>query len=251
LYPGAFFVKTICLHIKFRLKFARSHRFLLYKDMEKLVLVSKHRNALESAKNLRKAKIIPAVFYGKGEESISLQVNYQEFRKLFKTTGFTGVFDLEIDGKMKPVLVHDLQFHPLDDTFMHIDLLHVNLKQKIVTQVPVEVIGVSAAVKNEGAIVTIAKHEVEVKCLPLDIPHSIQIDLALLEKVGDSFYVSDLKLGDKVEIHAEPEDLLVTISAPRVMVEEQDVSVPQELKAEPAAEGAVKEGEKKEDKDKE
>jgi large subunit ribosomal protein L25 len=204
-----------------------------------LVLDAQVRDTKNSPKYLRKNQLIPAVVYGKAEKSRALQLPYQAFRKLFRVTGMTQVFSLLVEGKKEPVLVHDIQYDPLTDTFSHVDFLHVNLKVAVTANVPVEVVGIAPAVKNFGGILTMVYQEIEVKCLPMDIPHEIKIDVSKLEAIGDSIHVSDLNLGDKVEIHLNPEDALITITTPKV-VEELSTEIPEDIKAEPTvAEGAT------------
>jgi len=205
--------------------------------MQRQVLDAKVRHSEASLTKIRQSGLIPAVIYGKGVTSMSVEVSYQPFRKAFRQAGYTGVIDLDIDGDKKPVLVHDIQYDPVKDTFTHIDFLVVDLKKKVTASVPVEVVGESEAVKSGAGLVTMVKHEVEVKCLPMDIPHSIVIDVSKLPAVGDAFRVSDLGFGDKVEVvDLEADEPLVLISATVEQELERDVSVPDEIKAEPVAE---------------
>lgn len=220
--------------------------------MEMLVLEANLRDATVKSRKIRKTDKIPSVCYGKGFDPMSLQVDYQSFRKIFREAGSSQVINLSVDGKKVPVLVHDIAYDSLTDNFEHVDFLQVNLKEKVTANVPVEIEGEAPAVKNFNGVVTVSKHEIEVNCLPMDIPHEIKIDVSKLENIGDSIHISDLKLGDKVEILDDPETVLVTVSAVEEFVE-QVVEVPEELKAEPteAAEGEAKEGaseEKKEEK---
>jgi large subunit ribosomal protein L25 len=159
----------------------------------------------------------------------------------------TQVINLNIDGEKVPVLIHEIKYNPVTDTFHHIDFLQIDMKKKVDATVPVEVTGVSPAVKNFNAVLTIVKHEIEVRCLPMDIPHEILVDVSALENLGDAVHVGDLKLGDKVELLSDPEETLVSVNAVEEYVENV-AEVPEELKAEPtAAEGAAAEGEKKEE----
>ncbi len=217
------------------------------------VLDAKVRDMMKKAKTFRKENLIPSVCYGKGFESRNIQVEYQAFRKVFKEASTTQVLNLNVDGKKLPVLIHQVDYNPVSDRFDHVDFLQIDMNIKVTATVPVEVVGVCTAVKNFGAIVTVVKQEVEVKCLPMDIPHEITVDVSTLENLGDSFHIKDLKLGDKVEILDDLEETLVSINAVEEFVE-QVVEVPDELKVDAAAapaEGAAgeaKEEEKKEEK---
>lgn len=198
------------------------------------VLDAQVRDITKKAKTFRKQNIIPAVCYGKGFETRSVQVEYQAFRKVYKQASTTQVLNLNVDGKKLPVLIHQIDYNPVSDRFDHVDFLQIDMSKKVTATVPVEVTGLSPAVKNFNAIVTVVKQEVEVKCLPMDIPHEILVDVSTLENVGDSIHISDLKLGDKVEILDDLEETLVSVNAVEEFVE-QVVEVPDELKVEAAA----------------
>lgn len=215
--------------------------------MELLVLEAKIRDKSVSAKILRRENMIPAVCYGRGFENRTLEVGYQAFRKVFRETGSSQVFNLDINGEKVPVLVHEVGYNPVTDKFDHIDFLQIDMKKVVTAMVPVEVEGVSPAVKNFNAIVTVVKHEIEVKCLPMDIPHEIKVDISKLENPGDAVHISDLNLGNKVEILDDPETTLVSVSVVEEF-KEAVVEVPEDLKAEPvaAAEGGEAAAEGKE-----
>jgi large subunit ribosomal protein L25 len=182
-------------------------------------------------------------------------VEYQAFRKVFKEASTTQVLNLNVDGKKLPVLIHQIDYNPVSDRFDHVDFLQIDMSKKVTATVPVEVVGLSPAIKNFNAIVTIVKQEVEVRCLPMDIPHEITVDVSTLENLGDSIHIKDLKLGSKVEILDDLEDTLVSVNAVEEFVE-QVVEVPDELKVEAAAgaegaEGAAPGAEAKEEEKKE
>lgn len=208
--------------------------------METVELDAKSRDTKVHARNLLKMKLLPAVFYGKGEQSVTIQMDYQVFRKVFIKAGSNSLVDLNVDGKKKgKVLIHDIQYNPLTGTMTHVDFLHVNMKEEITTMVPVELTGVSTAVKDDGGILTTVKHEIEVKCLPSDIPHNIQIDISTLVDFIHPIHVSDLVVPKGVAILDNPEDVVVTVSAPR---KEEDVVAPVATGIEgTAAEAAAKE----------
>lgn len=196
-----------------------------------------------SASAVRKSKMIPAIFYGKKEKSIPLQVDYQVFRKVFIKAGSNQVIELNIDGKNKtPVLVHEVQYNPLTGSISHVDFLHVNLKEEVTTRVPVEVVGVAPAVKNFGGILTTVKHEITVRCLPMAIPHSLKVDISGLEQLGKSVHAKDVPLPEGVKLMDHAEDAIVTVTAPRV---EEEVTAPASAIAGTAAEAAAKEDEAK------
>lgn len=184
--------------------------------METVKLQAKNRDLKVSVKAMRRDKKIPAIYYGKKQKSLPLQLEYQIFRKVFLNAGTSQVIDLDIEGKNTQVLVHDVQYHHLTGAITHVDFLHVNLKEEVTTHVPVEMVGISAAVKDFGGILTTVKHELTVKCLPLDIPHSIKVDISVLEQLSSSVHVKDLIVPAGVQIMDNREDVVVTVAAPRV-----------------------------------
>jgi large subunit ribosomal protein L25 len=205
--------------------------------MELLELVAKARDAKVKPAAVRRQNLIPAVCYGKGFASKSIELEYQAFRKAYKQASTTQVINLNIDGDKVPVLIHEIAYNPISDRFDHVDFLQIDLKKKVTANVPVELVGDAPAIKNFNAVLTLAKHEIEVKCLPMDIPHEIKVDVSKLENIGDVIHISDLQLGDRVEILDNLEETLVSVNEVEEFVE-KEAAVPEELKAEPAAEGA-------------
>lgn len=185
--------------------------------METVILDVTTRDAVQTASGLRKSKMIPAIYYGKGEKNISLQMDYQSFRKTYIKTGTSQLIDLKIDGMdTKKVLVHEVQFEPVMGTIHHVDFIHVNLKEKITTEVPIEIVGVAPAVKDLGGVMTHVKDVITVKCLPTAIPHSIELDISGLVEFNASLHVSDLVVAGDVEIVDDLEEVIVIVKAPRV-----------------------------------
>lgn len=199
------------------------------------------RDTVQTASRLRKSKMIPAIYYGKGEKNISLQMDYQSFRKTYIKTGTSQLIDLKIDGKdTKKVLVHEVKFEPVKGTIHHVDFIHVNLKEKITTEVPIEIVGVAPAVKDLGGVMTHVKDVVTVKCLPTAIPHSIELDISSLVEFNAVLHVSDLVVADDVEITDDLEEVIVIVKAPRVEEEAPAVAEGGEAGAAAVDAGAAK-----------
>lgn len=212
--------------------------------MKTIKLEVQSRDKGTSAKELRRQKLIPAVFYGQGEESVPVQMEYQSFRRTYMQTGSSQLIDLSVDGKdVKKVLVHDLQQDPLSGQIDHVDFLMVNLKEAITASVPVEIVGEAPAVKDHGGILNTVKSELSVKCLPLDLPHDIQIDISELAELNDSIHIKDITPPEGVELMDGEEEVIVVVNAPRVEEEPEPVEGEEGAEAE-GAEGA--EGEKAE-----
>lgn len=184
--------------------------------METIQLEAQSRDVSIAPNKLRREKRIPAVFYGKGLKGVALQVNYQEFRKVFLKAGSNKLIDLNIDGKKKSkVLVHDIQYYPLTGAITHVDFINVNLSEEVTTHVPVEIFGIAPAVKDLGGILTTVKHEINVRCLPAEIPDIIKVDVSVLVDFSKSIHISDLVVPAGVKFMDNVNDVVVTVTAPR------------------------------------
>lgn len=157
---------------------------------------------------------MPATIYGKGFEPVSAQLSDKEMGKVFAEVGEAGLVDLELEGKVIPVLFRNPQYHPLSGNLIHIDCYKVNLKEKITATVPIVMAGESLAVKGGNILVEVS-NEIEVEALPTDLPEKIEVDISVLDEVGKTVTVADLKLGDKVEIKTHKDQVIVKVEEPR------------------------------------
>lgn len=177
------------------------------------------------AKKLRTEFLIPAVVYGLGNPSISLEVDYNSFVKLFKAAGETTLITLNFDGTSKKVLIKEIQKDPVSGKVIHASFLEVNLKVKIKAMIPVAVIGEeeSPVLKSGAGVLNLIKHEIEVEALPTDLPHEFTVDVSKLENIGDEIKVSALEFNrNKVElIGVENDNLILNIDAPQEEIVEE------------------------------
>lgn len=203
--------------------------------------------------SLRRSDFIPAVVYGHNFDSVPLQVNYLDFEKVFKKAGETSMIYLKYDGESYPVVVKDIQKNPITDKIIHIDFYKVSLKEKMTANVPLVFVGESEAVKAGGVLVKVID-EVEVEAFPQDLPHQIEVNISGLKNYGDDVLIKNLKVSDKVEILADPEEVVATVQEPRkeeveeapaAGVEEVEVIKKEEKEGE-EKEGKPEEGDKKE-----
>lgn len=204
-------------------------------------LEAKIRN--ESARESRESGMIPGVVYGKDVPSTSIAVGVSSFVKVFREAGKNHVITLQVDKKSYSVLVHEVQRHPVTGAFLHLDFLTVDMKAEVHVQIPVKLVGTSPMVL-EGGQIHQSLDALDVKCLPADIVDAFELDIALLDHMGKSLHVGDVKVDTKkfhVLNHAE--DAVVSVHAPKKVVEEEvatvapsDVPVATEKKEEEAAE---------------
>ncbi|MBI3290101.1 50S ribosomal protein L25 [Candidatus Microgenomates bacterium] len=184
--------------------------------MDTIKLTAKKREATgRQVKKLRRDGILPANVYGKGITSMAVELPVKEFNAVYQKTGETGLIELAVDKTTHPVLITNVQVHPVTDLPLHADFRQVDLKEKITAPVPVELIGESPAEKSGVGILVQQLNEVEVEALPTDLPEKIEVDISGLENVEDSILVNALSVDrSKVEIKAEPEQIVVKIEPP-------------------------------------
>ena len=198
----------------------------------------------------REGKLV-AVVYGHSAEPTPLVLDRLEFQKVFVKSGRTHLVDLVVDGsRTEKVLVREIQTHPRRLGPIHVDFYQVNLEEKIRVEVPVHLVGESAAVKRGDADVLQPIHELEVECLPTEIPEAFEVDLTPLAEIDDGMRVSELTVPKGITILADPDELVVKIVHKRELKIEEEVpaaegAVPAEGEAAPA-EGAPAEGEQAE-----
>lgn len=169
----------------------------------------------KKVKNLRKQDLIPAVMYGNKVAPVNVSVSYLEFRRVFDKAGESALVELEVEGKKHNVLVHDIQHDPMSGKVTHVDFFQVNMKEEVETEIPLEFVGESEAVKAMGGVLIKNMDAIEVKCLPADLPEKYEIDLSKLATFDDVISIKDLKISDKVEILMDPETVIALVAAPR------------------------------------
>ena len=204
--------------------------------MDTMTLEVQLRDKNLKAKDLLRQNLIPLEYYGKGVENKSFQVDYQTFRRLFRTAGTNTVIELNVDGKEKMnVLVHDLQRDPVTDNIKHVDIINVRMDQEIQTKVPVELTGNAPAVKEQGGILMHHLHEVEIKCLPNDLVHEFTVNVDSLVDFQTFIRVKDLEVPKGITILTGEEDIIATVVAPKT---ESDASTEESAEAEGSTEEA-------------
>ena len=210
--------------------------------MEKIELKANKREELgKKIKKLRKQGLIPAVVYGRKFKSTPIAIERKSFQKkvLESDAGTNLIFTIKLTdaGKAQsiPVISHGIQRNPLTDEIIHLDLMHVIMDEIIKAKVPVELKGVPIGVKEEGGVLVHGIREIEVKCLPSDIPDKFVLDVTGL-KINDSLQVSDLTVSKKIEIQVESTEMVANVSPP---TKEEEVAppppTPEELAAAEAA----------------
>lgn len=195
-----------------------------------------------AARKIRKEGAIPAILYGKGTEPIPIAVNLVDVKKALSTeAGENTLLEIHIrqngDEITKLALLRDIQFDYLTSKPIHFDFQEVLMKEKLTVKVPVRITGKAEGVK-EGGILEEILREIEIECLPTDIPNFIEVDVSKLG-IGDSIHVRDLTISEKVTVLHDPDETVVTILSPTV---EAEAAPPAEEAAPTGAEPTAKEG---------
>jgi large subunit ribosomal protein L25 len=168
---------------------------------------------------------IPAVLYGPKTESVLLSVNKSDLELLFKKGGIGQVvlnLVIQKNGEKttRPAMIKELQTHPVSRNFIHIDFYEIKMDQKITAKIPVVTTGTAKGVEL-GGIVQIIRRELEVECLPLEVPESIEIDISDLD-IGDSIHVGKIHLEGGIEFLEEDDYTVVTVVSPKMEEEEPE-----------------------------
>jgi large subunit ribosomal protein L25 len=183
------------------------------------------------ARRLRVTGQIPAVVYGAKKDPVAVAVNPKHITKILHSdSGHNTIFDLQVNGTKEKVMIVDWQYDPLKDRLLHIDLKRIDMSKPIRVSVPVQLIGVPEGVKTQGGILDQVIREVELECLPTDIPSHIDVNVEHL-KFGDVLRVSDLPHGGKLKFITAEDQTIAHITA----VKEEVVATPEAVAAAPTS----------------
>ncbi len=168
-------------------------------------------------RKMRTAGNIPGILYGLEDKPVMLGINSRSLHKMLHSSSSENVLvDLAVGkGKAVKVLLKDVQHHPVTNKVVHVDFQRVDLTKKIIIAVPVHLVGVAEGVRSGGGVQEFIMRELDVSCLPTDIPSHIEVDVSKLG-IGDAVHVSDLRL-DKIEIVTEPGRTIVSVQPPTVV----------------------------------
>jgi len=171
---------------------------------------------------MRAEDVIPAVVYGQGMDPISVSVTRRDLRvALSGPAGVNTVLDLDVDGTVYPAIVKEMQRHPVRRTVQHVDFIQVNLNEEIRVSVPVRLEGEAKEVIQENGLVDLALPEIEVSTTPRLIPDEVVIDVSDMT-MASTITIADIALPEGVTATAEPERVVVTALATRVVLSEAE-----------------------------
>ncbi len=208
-----------------------------------LTAESRDSRGKNEARRLRARGLTPAVLYGATKDSVALAVNPKEVRKILRT-GHNTIFDLAIQGgESSPVMLVAWQNDPVKDSLLHVDLKRIDLSKRITVKVPVHTVGEAKGVKLQGGLFEIVTREVEIECLPTDIPEEFTLDVSEL-MIGQNLRTSDIKLPENVKLLSAADQVIAHVVS--VKAEEEPAAADAIAPAAAAEPEVVKKG-KKED----
>jgi large subunit ribosomal protein L25 len=215
-------------------------------DKEKLVVKERSVKG-KQVRSLRAAGETPVVMYGKDRGSIALSVDSHEFELLFKRAGGNTIIAVDMekeDGskEKKNALIHMVDRDPVNGKILHADLLLIKMNEKLTTNVPLRFVGDSIAVIDlQGSLLT-DMDEIEVECLPADMPHEIEVDLSKLADFESVIHVSDIVMPENVVVLSDLEATVAKVEAPRSDEELEELEAAPEEPEAPESEHGSAEG---------
>ncbi len=194
------------------------------------------------ARRVRRGGKIPGIVYGAGKESRPVSLDPRQVsRILHSQSGYNTIFDLTLDGERTKAMIVDWQYEPIKGSLLHIDLKRIAMHEKLHVKVPIVLKGEAAGVKQQGGILEQISREVEVECLPDDIPTAIEADVSELV-FGKVLRITDLKRSDKVKFLSDPNQPVAHV----ISVKEEAAPTPEAVAAEvgaaPAEPEVIKKG---------
>jgi large subunit ribosomal protein L25 len=208
--------------------------------MRKLELeVSKREITGKKVRFLRRGGLIPCNIYGHGMDSLPVQVDVRKLAHVLTRAGGTDLISLKMKNVDSPakVLIREIQRNPMTGEPTHVDFYQVRMTEKLKAEVPLVFIGDAPAMKLKNVSLMHALTSLHIEALPDDLPHNIEVDISGLAVPEDAMHVKDLKVGDKITVLTDPDQMIIKVSEVRKQVEE--------VPAAAAAEGEAVEGEEK------
>lgn len=191
----------------------------------------------KQVKNLRTANQLPAVIYGKDQESQLITLDKLEFSKVVEQTGETGLIEVDTGKAKIPCIVRDQQVSPVKNHVLHVDFFAVDLKEKIEADIPLIFVGQAPAVVDEDGTLIEVKSEIHVEALPTDLVHEIEVDITNLKTFENALTIADIKVPAGITILDNLEDTIAKVEPPR---SEEELAALEEKPAETEAEAIEK-----------
>jgi large subunit ribosomal protein L25 len=176
----------------------------------------------KKARRLRKEGLIPGNVYGRGRQSIPVQLNALEFRRALKGHGAATILRLALDGTTDAAVIRHMQHEPVTGALQHIDFMHIEMSEPMRARIPLRLEGEAPAVKSGDGILLHLLEAVEVEALPANLPQAIVLDITPLTEVNQALHVSDARVPGGVTVLTDPAELVAKIERPRIVVEAEE-----------------------------
>ena len=194
------------------------------------------------ARRLRQTGMIPAVVYGAAQDAIAITVDPKQMNRILHSdTGHNSIFDLSLDGQTAKVMIVDWQYEPIKGALLHVDLKRIAMDKVLRVSVPILLKGEAPGVKQQGGILEQILREVEIECLPADIPGHIDADVSQL-MFGQVIRVSDLPHAGKLKFLTDENQSIAHVIAVKEVVEAAPAEAGAEAAAAPAEPEVIKKG---------
>lgn len=181
----------------------------------------------ETGKNfvdkMRVNNIIPGVVYSRGGETVHISIDNAEFARVYRIAGASSLLELNLDGEMIPAIIKEIQRHPFKNQVLHVDFQKLNMDEKIKITIPVILIN-RDSIKLQPSVLMQQIDQIEIECLPGDIPHGAQIDVQDMDFVTP-MYVKDLDIAnnENIEILRDLDELVCALSEPIIIEDDEDL----------------------------
>jgi large subunit ribosomal protein L25 len=176
---------------------------------------SRSKTGKNENRRLRAAEKIPGILYGSGKETTAVAVSPKAIAAILRSaSGENTIFDLDLEGTKRKVILKEYQVEPVRSRLLHADFFEIALDKELQVEVHVELSGTPVGVKQQGGVIDFVTRELEISCLPADIPAKIVVDVSALE-IGKHLRVSDLQLPPKVKVLTDADIVVVHVVAPR------------------------------------
>jgi large subunit ribosomal protein L25 len=193
-----------------------------------------------TAKDARKDDRIPVAYYAKGVKNRSFSMKYQDFRKAYDKGGRTTILTFVNEKKEEmPCIVHEIQYHPVTDRIIHVDVMAVDMNKKIHTRIPVRLVGIAPAVRDLAGILVQSKSTIEVECLPKDLVREFTLDVSSIADFHTSLKIKDIQMPAGIKSLDNVDIAVATVAAPRPTEEEEAAKAAEAAAAAAAAAGVV------------
>jgi large subunit ribosomal protein L25 len=190
-----------------------------------LILKTKKREKKDSLKAIREDGFIPAVYYGRTQDSVSISIPLKDFEKMWRDAGESSVVTLEDENSKKlEALIHEIDLNPLTNRPRHVDFYVFEEGKTIEVSVPLEFVGVAPVVKNQGAMLVKVSHQVLIETMPRNIPNSLEVDISMLENFDSQILTKDIKLPKDVTLKEDSEEVVAAVSRPQEEEEPEETS---------------------------